>query len=281
MGKFRGIALLLAAAVTLTLTGRTCRADEKKEEDKTIFAEDEPRERRQPGSFDLTDEEHNRLLDALRKSDPKKAKEIAGLRKKDPKKFSEELKKHAPREEYDRIIGERVERWIERRRQERQDAFIDWLKENVPKVNEELEKLKNQDLDNYARKYDWAYRKYGRVFDESRRYPEEAKLLFEDLRLIDRRDYLIGKIKRTNNEKEKKKLIAQLERVLCDRYDLIVIRKEKAYRRLLRRLEDLQSSIQKSRAEIEEHKKKDIKDKNIQDRIKTLLEGEKKGILDD
>ena len=280
MDKFRGIALLLLLAALACATLLPCRADEKKEEEKTIFTEDVPRGRRQPGGFELTDKEKNRLLEVVKKIDQKKAREIAGLRKKDPKKFIEELKKNA-REEYARIVGERVEKWIESQRQERQAAFKEWLKKNVPQLAEELEKLKAKDPDLYARKYDWAYEKYKRVFDESRYHPEEAKVLLEDLKLQDRRDYLIRKYKNTRSEKDKKRIVAQLERVLSDRYDLIVIRRQMGYERLLRRLESLQNYIKKSRDEIEEAKKKDIKDENIKKRMKTLLEGKKKGILDD
>ena len=280
MDKFRGVALLLVLAALGCATLLPCRADEKKEEDKTIFTEDVPRGRRRPGGFELTDKEKKRLLDAVKKGDQKKAREIEELRKKDPKKFVEELKKNA-REEYARIVGERVEKWIESQRQESQAAFKEWLIKNVPQLAEELEKLKGTDPDLYARRYDWAYEKYKRVFDESRYHPEEAKVLLEDLKLQDRRDYLIRKYKNTRNEKDKKRMVAQLERVLSDRYDLIVIRRQMAYERLLRRLESLQNYIKKSRDEIEEAKKKDIKDENIKKRIKTLLEGKKRGILDD
>jgi len=279
MEKFRSIFLLWAVAIVATSALLPCRADQKdeKQEDKTIFAEDEPRERRRPGTFELTDEEIDRLLKAVKEGDSKKAEEIAELRENNPKKFREELKKHA-REEYDRIVGERVERWIEGKRQERRAAFKDWLKENVPQLADELEKIKSRGPDLYSRKYDWAYEKYRRVFDESRRHPEEARVLLEDLKLQDKRDYLIGEIKRTTNQKDKQRMVAQLEKVLSDRYDLIVIRRRMAYERLLRRLEHLQNHIKKSRVEIEEAKKKDIKDENIKQRIQTLLEG-KKGIL--
>ena len=49
--------------------------------------------------------------------------------------------------------------------------------------------------------------------------------------------------------------------------------------RLLKRLEALQKWIRKSRADIEEAKRDEIKDENIRERTKTLLQGAKKGIL--
>ena len=278
MEKLRGIVLLLTVAAVTNVGGTVCRAGEKKEEDKSILTEDEQKGRREEGRFDLTDEENNRLLETVRKSDPKKAREIAGLRKKNPRKFSEELKKNA-REEYDKIVGERVQRWFEKRRQDKRAAFIDWLKENVPEVSEDLAKLEDMNPGLYARKYDLVNEKYGRVFEESTRHPEEAKVLHEDLKLRDKTDYLVSKIKHAKSENEKKRLASQLEKVLSDRYDLIVIRKQMAYERLLRRLEEMQNYIRKSRDQIEEAKKKENKNENIKERIKTLLEGNKKGIL--
>lgn len=280
MEKFRGIALFWAVAAVVTVVVLPCTAGEKKEDQKDILTQDEQRGQRERGRLELTEEECNRLLEVLKKSDPKKAREIARLRKKDPDKFRAELRTNA-REEYDKIIKERVEKYFERRRQERRAEFIEWLTKNVPEAASELAKLKEGDPDLYARKYDWAYEKYGRVFRESRDHPEETKILLEDLKLRDREDSLVGKIKRTNNEKDKKKLIEQLERVLSDRYDLIVIRKQMAYERLLRWLERLQNRIKESRAQIEEAKKKEIKDKNVKERIETLLKGKKRGILDD
>ena len=278
MEKCRGIIFVLVIAIVVTVTALPCPADEKKEDEKDILTKDEQRGQRQRGRLELTEEEVNRLLEAVKKSDAKEAREIAGLQKKDPDKFREELRLNA-REEYDKIRVERFEKWWERRRQERRAEFIDWLKKNVPEVASELAKLKDKDPDVYARKYDWAYEKYRRAFDESKDHPEMTKVLLEDLKLQDRRDYLVSKIKRTKSEKDKKRLTAQLERVLSDRYDLIVIRKQRVYERLLRRLEGLQNWIKKSRAEIEEAKKKEIKNENIKERIEILVEGRKKGIL--
>ncbi len=279
MKTYRGIVLLLLIGAATTATAFPNPADGKNQENKSIFNEDAPRGRRQGTRFELTDEENNRLLETLKKSDPEKAKELAGLRKKDPKKFREALRKNVSNE-YDKIVGERMERWFERRRQDRRTEFIDWLKMNVPKEAEVLEKLKDNDPDLYARKYEWAHKRYGRAFEESKDHPEMTKVLLEDLSLQKTRDRLVSRIRRTESEEDKKRLIAQLEEVLSDRYDLIVIRKQLLYERLLRRLESLQKWVRKSRADIEEAKKKEIKAANIKQRTQTLLEGQKRGILD-
>ncbi|MHC4703784.1 MAG: hypothetical protein ACYTFQ_24755, partial [Planctomycetota bacterium] len=115
--------------------------------------------------------------------------------------------------------------------------------------------------------------KYDRAFQESRRNPELAEILLEDLKLKERSEYLVRKIKATKSERDKKRLTAQLERVLSDRYDLIVRQKIIAYERLLGWLESLQNRIKKSKAEIREAEKKEVKTENIKQRMKTLLEG--------
>lgn len=279
MEKFHGIVFVLLASMTASATALPYPAEGKGDGDESIFTERKPRPRRQEGRLELTEKEYNRLLEALRKTDPKKAKEVAALRKKHPKRFAEELRKHVPGE-YDKIVVERVERWFERRNQDRHAEFKNWLKTNAPQEVSSLEKIREADPDLYSRKYEWIYRHYGRAFDESRDHPEMAKVLLEDLKLQRKRDHLVGRIKRFESEKGKTRLITELEEVLRDRYDLIVMRKQLLYERLLKRLESLQKSVRRSRADIEEAKKEDIKAENIRQRTKTLLEGKKKGILD-
>jgi len=279
MERCRGLVFVLLVSTVATVTALPYPADGTQETDKSIFTEREPRGRRQEGRFELTDEENNRLLEALKKSDPAKAREVAELRNKNPRRFSEELRRNVP-DEYDKIVGERVERWFERRRQGLRSEFIAWLKANVPQEADALEELKENNPDLYTRRYEWAHKRYGRAFEESKDHPEMAKVLLEDVRLKRTRDHLVGRIKRSESDKDKKRLTAELESVLGDRYDLIVIRKQLLYERLLGRLEGLQKWIRKSRADIEEAKKKEIKTENIKQRTRTLLEGKKKGILD-
>ena len=267
MEKCRGIIFVLAVTAIVTGAALPCPAADKKKDEKDIFTEDEQRGQRR-GRFELTDDENDRILEALRKRDPKKAREVAALREKDPDEFREELRKHS-REEYEKVIRERMERW----RKERRAEFLDFLKKSVPKEAEELAKLKDKDPDLYAKKYDMARRKYERVFEERERNPDLAELLLEDLKLRKRSDDLVMKIKTSKSERDKKRLTAQLERVLSDRYDLIVRRKQMAYERFLRWLEELKKRVEKSKAEIIRAKKREVKIENIKKRMKTLLEG--------
>lgn len=268
MEKRRGVILFWAVAAVATVAALPCPATDRKDDDKSIWESENRGPRLGRGRFELTDQEKDRILETLKKSDPEKAKEVAAFREKDPGRFREELRRHAPKE-YNKVMRERFEKL----RQERRDEFLAFLDKSVPNVAEDLAKLKDQNPDLYTKKFDLVRRKYDRAFQESRRNPELAEILLEDLKLKERSEYLVRKIKTAKSENDKKRLAAQLERVLSDRYDLIVRQKIIAYERLLGWLESLQNRIKKSKAEIREAEKKEVKAENIKQRMKTLLEG--------
>jgi len=274
MGKKREIFLIVATVAIMVATAVLCLAAEKDKQDasqQSIWTADEQRE---PGRgsrrYELSDEEIDRVLEELRKRDPKEAKELTKLREKDPEKFRAQLRERA-REEYAKVVRERIENWREQRRVD----FLEWLGKNVPREVEELAKLEKKDADLYSKKYELLRRKYSHIFDESRRSPELAEVLLEDLQLQRKRDEIVKKIKAAKSDEQRQKLTAQLEEVVALRYDLIVRRKQITYERLLKWLDELQERVKKSRAEIADAQKKEIKEKNVKERTKQLLEGEK------
>lgn len=267
--------IALVAAVTVTPCS-LCSAEEKKDEE-NMWSEDEPRGPRPgrgrgpgpgrgPRRFEPTEEEIDRVMKSLQKSDPKKAKELEALRKKDPEQFREELRSYG-REEFGKIIRER----IENSRKERQKEFIIFLEKNFPQVAQELVKLKNKEPDLYTKKYELAERKYGRIFVERRRNPELAEILLEDLKLKQSRDEIIIKIKVSKSDNEKNKLVAELKGIVASRFDLIVRRKQMEYERLLRWLRELQERITESRKEIDIWRSDEFKNENVNKRTQDLL----------
>lgn len=274
METSRAIILVLAMAAIAAVAALPCSADRNNED--SIWTEDEgrgPGPRRGPGRgrFELTDEEIDRIMESLKKRSPEKAKEIAELRKKEPEKFREELRRHA-REEFGRVVRERIQKW----QAERRARFLEWLAKNAPDEADELAKLKERSPDLYGRKYELVSKKYGRIYNESRRNPELAEVLLEDLRLQKKRDQLLGKIHATKSRREKGALTKELEEVISDRYDLIVTRKQIAYEWLLKRLEELQNRIKESRAEIRRARDADVKAENIDKRKQDLLTEKKR-----
>ncbi len=276
----RRVILVLVIAAMATVTVLPCSANEKDE--KNIWTEDEsrgpgrgpgPGPGRPPGPgrgsrrFELTEEEIDRVMKGLKESNPEKAKELARLREKDPNQFSFELRRHG-REEFGKIIRERIDNWRKRRRAE----FLESLEKLVPEEAQKLAKLENTNPDLYAEKYELALKKYGRIIEEGRRNPELAEVLIEDLKLKKRRDELLKKIKTVKGENENKKLVAELEEVVAGRFDLIVRRKQIAYERLLRRLEELRKRIRESRGEIVRWRDDKLKKDNVKQRMQDLLE---------
>jgi hypothetical protein len=283
MEKYRGFILALAIAAAISTTALPCPAGEKDKKDNNteqdIF-EDEQREqrtgrRRGRRRFELTEDETNRVMEDFKKRNPKKAKELAGLRKKNPEKFTNELWEHA-REELEKIGRERWEKWL----RERRAAFLKWLEENVPGETRDLARLKNAEPDLYNKKYELVRRKYSRIFDESRRNPEWARVLLEDVKLQNRRNELVAKIKATNNKQVEKKLTTELEVVIALRYDVILKQKQMALERLLKRLEDLRNQIRDSQDDIHKYQDPQTKEANIKQRAKELLEEKKKSLWD-
>ncbi len=277
----RKIILVLVIAALATVTVLPCSAAEKDEKD--IWTEGErrgpgPGPGRGPGQgrgpsgrgsrrFELTDEESDRIMKGLQESNPEKAKELAKLREKDPNQFSFELRRHG-REEFGKIIRERIENYRKRRRAE----FLESLAKFDPKEAQELAKLKDKNPDLYAEKYELALKKYGRIIEEGRRNPELAEVLIEDLKLKKIRDELVKRIKAVKNEREKKLLIAELDEVVAGRFDLIVRRKQIAYERLLKWLDELQKRIRESRGEIVKWRDDTFKHANVKQRMQDLLE---------
>ena len=284
--------LVLALAAAITLSALPCSAAQKDKDKGDIWAEDEPRGPRpglgpgpRPGlgpgpgpgrgpgpgwgsrRFELTDEEIDRIMKDLKESDPAKAKELAELRKKDPEKFKDELRTHGG-EPFGKIIRERIDNW----RKRRQEEFIDWLEKSVPKEARELAKLKETNPNLYTEKFELVWKKYGRIFEEGRRNPELAEVLIEDLKLKKRQDELLNTIKAAKNEKEKQKSIAELEKMVARRFDLIVRRKQIEYERLLRWLKELQERVTESRDQIDIWRSDKFKNENVKKRVQDLLD---------
>jgi len=165
-------------------------------------------------------------------------------------------------------MRERIDGW----RHQRQTKFLNWLGKEYPKEAENLAKLKENEPKLYFEKFDLIRNKYWRIFEEERRNPELAEVLKEDLQLKDKCDELVTRIKATKNEKDKQKLLAELEEVVSRRYDLIVRQKEIAYERLLKWLEGLRNRVKESRDEIIKWQNEKVKAKNVKEHIKDLTE---------
>ena len=273
----RAIILILAMTAVLAVSTQPCAGDQKDEQSIWTEGDDRwprpgPRPGRGPGRgrFDLTDEEIDRIMEGLKERSPEKAKDLEKLREKEPEKFNAELRRHA-REELRKVTGERIEKL----HKERRVRFLEWLAKNVPDEAEELAKLKEISPDLYDQKYELVWKKYGRIYNESRRNPELEKVLIEDLRLQKRRDQLLGKINASENQREKKKLTEELKEVVGHRYDLIVRRKQIAYERLLKWLEELQNRIKESRTDIRRAQDTKVKAENTKKRTQELLEEKK------
>jgi hypothetical protein len=267
MKPAHAILFVLGFAALIGTFSQHCQAQERQENRRDIWAEDESRRPRWGHRGpELSEEMIEHIMKDLKEKDPAKARELIRLREQDPEKFEAELREHG-REEFGRVIRERMEA----RRQRMEGEFIEWLEKNYPQDAQELARLKMEDPRLYISKFEYSLRKYGRIFEAAKENPELAEVLKEDLELKKKRDELLRKIDQASSEQEKQALITQLEEVVSNRYDLIVRRKQIAYKQLLAKLEELKQQIKESNDEITKWTDEEFKAGNVKERVRYLI----------
>jgi len=271
MQSRRLTALFATVALAGGLAGIGMATDQSKQTKEDIW-QDEPTESR--GGWwrrDLTDETANKILDGLRKRDPAKAKELEKLRSRDPERFKAELR-NAGQPELDQItLG-----YWEARRQKRNADFIEWLKANYPRQEQELTALKDKDPKLYITSFEHLMDEYGYIFEAARSNPELGNVLKEDYDLKRRVGELCRRLRSEKLDAKKQELGTELQDVVARRYDLIVRRKEIAYEQFLKRLEDLQKQVIQSKEEIANYKDPKVKQENVRQRVQSLTENKVK-----
>jgi hypothetical protein len=266
----RGVILVSIVTLTASICVLPCSAQQRcQAKERDVWVEDGHQgPKKGHPRFELTNEEFDQIIKSLKESDPAKAKELAHLRKEDQEKFNAKLRDYAP-EELGKIVSKRAKTWWDKKRAE----FTEWLKENYSRQAEELAKLEYTEPDLYWKKFDLVRDKYWRIFEEERRNPELAEVLKEDLALREREEELVSRIKTTKKEAEKTELTTELEEVISRRFDLIIRRKQIAYERLLKWLEELKNRIKHSNEEILKWQNEEFKAENVARRLKELIEG--------
>jgi DNA repair exonuclease SbcCD ATPase subunit len=299
--------LVLAAVAAAVLP---CRAAEdiNKGED-SIWSEYAAR-----GRFELTDEKIERILNRLAETDPEKTEELKKLRAEDPEKFKTELRE-VMREQFGKKRRERMKERLEslgpgmppnpcnvpgpkgmhmQKHGEpfgpghimpemgmgwKYDKYLDWLKENYPYVEKQLEEAKKlaeqskNDADRwreYWKQFGLSLKKYGRIAEAARENPQLAEVLKKDLALRQQQDKLLEEIE-TATDEEKEELVKELKEVVNSRFDVIVERKQIEYEQLLNRLERLKNEVEKRKAKIEKWKDTKFKDESVNTRLEELL----------
>ena len=290
--SYRKILVLMMVMVTVLLgAALPCGAVEKENEQSNCI-ENEPNQRHK--WFELTDEKVERIMSRLSESDPEKAKELEQLRQEDPEKFKAELRK-VMREQLGKMAGEHMReyskeggsfaehKWSDKadngRKREmskegmrgRHTEYLEWLGENYPEETGKLAGLKETNPELYMKELELSLKRYGRIAEAAKRNPELAEVLKQDLELKKDRNKLLGRIKAAGNETEKKELIGELEKVVSNKFDLLIKRKQIAYEQLLKRLERLKGEVKESEAEVEKWKDAKFKDENVKARVEKLL----------
>jgi len=272
----------------------------------SVFAADNERgPRQQRGDMNRRYEE---MLERIAQNDPEKADQLRILRDENPEEFRKQMQKMfgQMRPEQDRrgqsrgperFDGERgrgkqgpgrdnergnmddsrrgkgrAGQWKDRV-QKRHDEFVDWLKENYPKVADKLAKLREENPGEYMKQFAESKEKYGEIMEAQKKDPEYAKVLKEDLELKQNRAMLVRKLQNADDE-QKDDLKAELKEVVAKRFDIIIKKKEFQYKALKERLEELQKKLDSRQAELD--KLAQSKDEAIDGRMKELIDESEK-----
>jgi len=293
--KHKAISALLAAILPLCFAAAVPFNPADKGDDYLLIT-DEPN--RQPKEFAPPERRIERIMSWLEENNPEKAKELKQLRTENPEKFRTEIGKIA-RERFRESWSKRREKMaglgfepgpnmpfagplgpnepprehmreaFRERMQERESEILEWLKKNYPEEAQKLAELKEKDPNLYGRQMATSFRKYGRIMELISEYPELADVFKKDMELRRQQHELLEKIKVATNDDEKKKLTAELEQVIGDRFDIIVKRKQAEYEQLLKRLENLKQEVNRSNAEIEGWKQ--TKNEKVKERLNELM----------
>lgn len=289
---YLAILVLATSAALLVSVQPACCAEQKQEEE--FSWEDKPAGEHKP--FEMTEERIERIMTRLKETNPERAKELEQLQKTEPDKFKAEIRKIA-RQQIAKKVGKEMGRegpvgpggprgpgaappipggpgeapgWGMRFR-ERQGDYLKWLGENYPQEAEKLNELQQENPELYHRQLGLGWKRYGRIMEAEEENPQLAAVLKKDLELKEHRQELLRKIGSASDEKEKQKLIAELQEVVSARYDLIVQRKQIEYEQLRERLAKLQKEVERSEAAVGKWKDPEFKKSSVKAHVEELV----------
>lgn len=228
--------------------------------------QDEPKATPSPWwQQDLSSDMVERIMQGIQKRDPAAAQQLNKLRTEDPERFKREVRVQGL-PELVQIIGER----FEKRRQERNAKFLEWLKANCPGEEASLVKSKERGPQLYLSYFDSLMKQYGHIFEADSSNPQRGAVLKEDLELKKRARDLCQQIRQEKSDTRKQTLGSDLQVVVAKRYDLILRRKEIAYEQLLKKLADLKKNVRDSEDEIAKWRNSSVKQENVRQRLQDL-----------
>ena len=258
----------IAAALLMMTAAVVCaQAEEEKnpaEESprQDIWQDDSPRLHKDVWQGPGFERRYENLLIRIEEENPKRAMELKKLRDEDPEKFQLEMQKEwsqrgrpAPEGQEREMSGPMAPgrqgpgpegpqppdkrfagpgRWQEQL-QKRHEEFLQWLEKNYPEQAFELAQIREKDAASYVARLMGLRRKYEPILHAEKNNPELAAVLREDMALQNQRDDLLKQIRRAKGDK-REKMVQQLEKIVAQRFDLIIRKKTLQYQELEQRL---------------------------------------------
>lgn len=240
---------ILLVALILTVGNVAFAEDVKIEED--IWAEE---------TGHLSESRAHLIMQEVEEDDPDLAKTLQKLWATDRDGFMELLyeKKLMPSSVKGHVIDEK----------KLKKDFVAWLQKNFEEEAKNLQAIKENCPDTYERHLALSRQQYNRIMETERKNPELAEVMKQDVRLTKQRGVLLAKISKAKDS-ERKKLIAELKKIVDARFDIIVKKKQLRYENLEKRIDWLSKKIEENK--IETQKLIEKKEEKTKERLAELL----------
>ena len=152
------------------------------------------------------------------------------------------------------------------------EEFLLWFQKFYPKQSKRLDELRKKDPKLFEEHYKLKEDKLGDIMEAEKKDHEFGKALMDDLKISERQNKTLGKIRSEKDKKKRKGYIDQLEHIVSKRFDLAVKIKQFKYKQLCQKIKRLEKRLEKRMEEVKELVKH--KDEEIEARVKHLLEEE-------
>ncbi len=150
--------------------------------------------------------------------------------------------------------------------EKRDVQLIEWLQKNYPGKAKELLNTHAKQAKKFTQQINRARQTYGPIQRAERSQPKLAKLLRENLKLINQRNQLLREIASAKDE-DKPKLLSQLRELVSARFDNLIQQKQLQFEIAQKRLKRIQQQLEKLKVE---------KDESVEKRMKELTEKDEK-----
>jgi len=156
-------------------------------------------------------------------------------------------------------------------RSRKYDEHLEWLSKNYPDEARVLVELRRTDPEAYERQMELSLKKYRAVIVASKRNPELAEILKQQIVLRKQRDIVLADIRVATDENKKSILTQKLAQIMGEDFALVAKMKQLEHQQLLKRFEKLQQEVSKSESDVKKWGNPEFRNEKVKAHIEDLV----------